>query len=395
VRDEAEIRGHRRTYIGSLPGRLIQSLRKAKSRNPVFLLDEVDKMGTDWRGDPAAALLEVLDPEQNHAFTDHYLDVPMDLSEVMFITTANTLYSIPPSLQDRLEVIRFPGYTTEEKMSIATKFLLPKQMKENGLKPGQLVVSDDALKLMIRDFTQEAGVRGLERELATLCRKSARRLDADRRRVVKVSPADLPKFLGIPKFHKERRMPNNVGVATGLAWTEHGGETLSVEVTLMPGKGQLILTGQLGNIMQESAKAALSYVRSLAGPLRLSRVSALKDRDMHIHVPEGAIPKDGPSAGIAMATAVASALTGRRVRKDLAMTGEITLSGRVLPIGGLKEKVLAAFREGVRTVLFPDGNRKDLEEIPRDVQKEIKLVPVSTMRDVLQHALEAGSSRPS
>ncbi len=388
VRDEAEIRGHRRTYIGSLPGRLLQCLKKAKSRNPVFLLDEIDKMGTDWRGDPAAALLEVLDPAQNHAFVDHYLDVPFDLSQVMFITTANTLYAIPPTLQDRLEVIRFPGYTTEEKVAIASKFLLPKQRQEHGLKAHQLAVGEETLKVLIKDYTQEAGVRNLEREIANLCRKAARRLVGGKKASAKIGPADLPKFLGVPKFYKEKASPNAVGVATGLAWTEHGGETLSVEVTVMPGKGKLILTGHLGDVMRESAQAALSYVRSLARHLRIRQDATLKDRDMHIHVPEGAIAKDGPSAGIAMATAVASALTGRPVRKDVAMTGEITLRGRILPIGGFKEKVLAAYREGMHTVLFPDGNRKDLEEIPADVLKGLKLVPVSTMTDVLQHALE-------
>jgi ATP-dependent Lon protease len=388
VRDEAEVRGHRRTYIGSLPGRLVQSLRKAKSKNPVILLDEIDKMGSDWRGDPAAALLEVLDPEQNQAFVDHYLDVGFDLSQIMFVTTANTLYTIPPTLQDRLEVIRFPGYTTEEKITIAEKFLIPKQMKEHGLKAGQLSISDQALKLIIKDYTQEAGVRNLEREIANLCRKAARLLVSETKGPIRVAPVDLQKLLGIPKFHREKATPNAVGVATGLAWTEHGGETLSVEVTIMPGRGKLILTGKLGEVMQESAQAALSYIRSLADSLKIRKDATLKNRDMHIHVPEGAVPKDGPSAGIAMAAALASALTGRAVKKDVAMTGEITLRGRVLPIGGLKEKVLAAYREGVHTVLFPQGNEKDLEEIPKNVQKQIKLIPVRTMADVLTHALE-------
>ncbi|HRY30170.1 MAG TPA: endopeptidase La, partial [Elusimicrobiota bacterium] len=388
VRDEAEIRGHRRTYIGSLPGRILQSMRKAKSKNPVFLMDEVDKMGSDWRGDPAAALLEVLDPEQNHSFVDHYLDVAFDLSEVMFITTANSLYSIPPSLQDRLEVIRFPGYTTEEKVAIAMKFLVPKQMRDHGLKPDQFRVEESAVKAIIRDYTQEAGVRNLEREIAHLCRKAARRMVGDKKKSVRVGAADLRAFLGVPKFLKERTSPNAIGVATGLAWTDHGGETLAVEVTVMPGKGKLILTGQLGEVMKESAQAALSYVRSLSRRLHIKKNAALKDHDMHIHIPEGATPKDGPSAGIALATAVASALTGRAVRKDLAMTGEITLRGRVLPIGGFKEKVLAAYREGLQTVLYPQGNLKELEEIPRDIQKKLKLVPVSTMDDVLAHALE-------
>jgi ATP-dependent Lon protease len=393
VRDEAEIRGHRRTYIGSLPGRIVQSLRKAKSNNPVFLLDEIDKMGTDWRGDPAAALLEVLDPEQNHSFVDHYLDVEIDLSRAMFITTANTLYAIPPSLQDRLEIIRFSGYTLEEKLAIAEKFLIPKQLKEHGLNADAVHLPEKTVKAIVKGYTQEAGVRNLEREIAHICRKAARRLVTKKEKVIRVSPEDLSKFLGTPKFYKERHIPNAVGVATGLAWTEHGGETLPVEVTVMPGKGKLILTGKLGEVMQESAQAALSFVRSLARDLKIRSDASFSSRDMHIHVPEGAVPKDGPSAGIAMATALASALTGRPVRKDVAMTGEITLRGRVLPIGGFKEKVLAAYREGVRVVLFPDGNRKDLEDIPENIRKEIRLVPVNSMTDVLQQALEARRSK--
>ncbi len=388
VRDESEIRGHRRTYIGSLPGRMIQSMRKAKSKNPVFLLDEIDKMGSDWRGDPASALLEVLDPEQNSSFVDHYLDVEFDLSEIMFITTANTLYTIPVTLRDRLEIIRFPGYTTQEKLTIAENFLIPKQMKEHGLTPNVFDILPDTLHRLVHDYTQEAGVRNLEREIANLCRKAARQFVGEGKKKIKISGADLPKFLGAPKYSKDKTAMNSVGVATGLAWTEHGGETLSVEVNVLPGKGKLLLTGKLGDVMQESAQAALTYVRSKAGSLNIRKDPTLRNRDLHIHIPEGAVPKDGPSAGIAMATAVASALTGRSVKKHMAMTGEITLRGRVLPIGGLKEKVLAAHREGLHTVLFPQGNYTDLDDIPQDIQEKIKLVPVKSMSDVIQHALE-------
>ena len=402
VRDEAEIRGHRRTYIGSLPGRLIQSMRKAKSKNPVFLLDEIDKMGMDWRGDPAAALLEVLDPEQNHSFVDHYLDVEFDLSQVLFVTTANTLDGIPVSLQDRLETLRFPGYTHREKIRIAKDFLLPKQTKEHGLKPGSLSLTDGALDRIIHEYTREAGVRNFERELANLARKAAKEVVQSKKALVVVDEALVPKFLGIPKFHRAARPMNDVGVATGLAWTEHGGETLVIEVLSLPGKGNVLLTGKLGSVMQESAQAALSYVKSAAK--RYGPAPAFKSRDFHVHVPEGAVPKDGPSAGIAIATALASQVLGLPVRKDVAMTGEITLRGRVLPIGGLKEKVIAAHREGVKTVLFPRGNQKDLEDIPKDIQADLKLVPVTTMDQVLDLALErsrkprsrpAGRSRPT
>jgi ATP-dependent Lon protease len=390
VRDESEIRGHRRTYIGSLPGRIIQNMRKSKSKSPVFLLDEIDKMGMDWRGDPAAALLEVLDPEQNHGFVDHYLDVGFDLSEALFITTANTLYNIPSSLQDRLEVIRFPGYTTEEKLSIAQDFLIPKQVKEHGLQPDQLQVSSAVLRQIIQDYTHESGVRNLERAVSRLCRKAARELETSKVRRVAIELTNIARYLGSPEHKREKISPNDVGVATGLAWTEQGGETLAVEVTVMPGDGKLILTGKLGEVMQESAKAALSYIRSLGSDLGL-KPGFLKIRDLHIHLPEGAIPKDGPSAGIAIALAVASALTQRAIKKDMAMTGEITLSGRVLPIGGFKEKVLAAYREGIRTVLFPEGNRKDIEEIPDYVQKAIQLVPVKRMEEVIRRGLTASA----
>jgi len=388
VRDEAEIRGHRRTYIGALPGRIIQSMRKAKSKNPIFLLDEVDKMGTDWRGDPAAALLEVLDPEQNNTFTDHYLDVEFDLSDVMFITTANTLYSIPPSLQDRLETIRFPGYTTEEKIEIARRYLIPKQTKENGLDEKCLKITLPALRRIIYEYTQEAGVRNLEREIANICRKVAKELVLDpKKKGVEINQHNVEKYLGIPKFHREKITPNEIGVATGLAWTEVGGSLLAIEVTVMRGKSKLTLTGKLGEVMQESAQAALSYVRSIAKKLGLKE-DFFKEMEVHIHVPEGAIPKDGPSAGIAMATALASVLTKRAVKKDVAMTGEITLRGRILPIGGFKEKVLAAFREGIKTVIFPEGNKKDLEEIPKEIQKKINLVSIKSMDEVLGLALE-------
>ncbi|HAH05275.1 MAG TPA: endopeptidase La [Elusimicrobia bacterium] len=386
VRDEAEIRGHRRTYIGSLPGRIIQGMRKAKSRNPVFLLDEVDKMGTDWRGDPAAALLEVLDPEQNCTFSDHYLDVEFDLSATMFLCTANTLDGIPVPLQDRLEIIRFPGYTQREKNLIGRGFLLPKTLREHGLKPSQLTLDDGALGRLIQEYTREAGVRSLERELASLCRKAARRLIEGKLDLVAVTAETLPQFLGAPKYTPEERSRNEVGVATGLAWTEVGGTLLPIEALSLKGKPEVLLTGKLGSVMQESAKAAYSHVRSIAASLGI-QPSAFKDCALHVHVPEGAVPKDGPSAGIAIATAIASLFTGRPVRPDVAMTGELTLRGRVLPIGGLKEKVLAAHRMGVKTVLYPSANAKDLEEIPTDVLESLEMVPVSNLSDVLERAL--------
>ena len=385
VRDEAEIRGHRRTYIGSLPGRIIQSLRKAQSRNPVFLLDEIDKMGMDWRGDPAAALLEVLDPEQNCAFLDHYLDVEFDLSNVLFICTANTLEGIPVSLQDRLEVMRFAGYTHREKMHIARNHLIPKQWKEHGLTPESVRIEDGAVERVIHEYTREAGVRSLERELGGLARKAAKRLVSEKAKKIVVAPEQVPAMLGIPKHHYERH-ENEVGVATGLAWTEHGGEILAIEVVSSLGKGNVTLTGKLGTVMQESAHAALSYIKTVAKWLGVSPTT-FRRQDFHIHIPEGAIPKDGPSAGIALATALASQISGRPVRPGLAMTGEITLRGRVLPIGGLKEKVMAAHREGLRTVLFPFGNTKDLEEIPKDVLAEIEMVPVRHVSEVFAKAL--------
>ncbi|MBW1713589.1 MAG: endopeptidase La, partial [Deltaproteobacteria bacterium] len=388
VRDEAEIRGHRRTYIGALPGKIIQSLRKVKYNNPVFCLDEVDKMSTDFRGDPSSALLEVLDPEQNFAFNDHYLDLDYDLSEVLFITTANTLFTIPAPLQDRMEIIRLPGYTELEKLAIAEQFLIKKQMEANGLKPEQLQLSDKAILKMIRRYTREAGVRNLEREIAAVCRKSARQiLKHGQEHVVRVGYKSVDKFLGVPKFrHGQTEEQDQIGLATGLAWTEVGGEVLQTEVVLMPGKGKLTLTGKLGEVMQESAQAALAYIRSRARYLNLPR-DFYQKVDIHIHVPEGAVPKDGPSAGITLATAIASALMRHPVRHDLAMTGEITLRGRVLPIGGLKEKLLAAHRGQIKEVLIPAENEKDLKEIPAKILKVVEVTPVEHMDDVLTRAL--------
>ncbi|MBI5596068.1 MAG: endopeptidase La [Elusimicrobia bacterium] len=390
VRDEAEVRGHRRTYIGSLPGRIIQSMRKAGSRNPVFLLDEIDKMGMDWRGDPAAALLEVLDPEQNSTFVDHYIDTEFDLSSVLFICTANTLEGIPVPLQDRLEIIRFSGYTHKEKIAIARGHLIPKQVGLHGLKPAHLELSDDALLRLIQEYTREAGVRSLERELSALCRKAAREVVEHHVKKFGLKQGDIPRWLGIPKYPPEDRFVNGVGVATGLTWTEVGGTTLPIEVLAYPGKGEIQLTGKLGSVMQESAKAALSFVKSQARELGIP-ATVVRSLSFHIHVPEGAVPKDGPSAGIALATALASRLSGRAVVPGLAMTGEITLLGRVLPIGGLKEKVMAAQRLGLRTVLFPEANRKDLEEIPKEVRAALELVGVSHIGEVLARALEPAS----
>ncbi len=388
VRDEAEIRGHRRTYIGALPGKIIQSMKKAGSCNPVFLLDEVDKMSTDFRGDPSSALLEVLDPEQNAAFNDHYLDVDYDLSRVMFITTANTLERIPRPLQDRMEVIRIPGYTDIEKLNIARKYLVPKQREANGLRPENLEISDNALLAIIHHYTKEAGVRGLEREIATICRKAAVEvLRSKRDAKVVVTAKNLHRFLGPPKYRVSKaEEQHRVGVATGLAWTEFGGELLAIEVTVMPGKGKLIITGRLGDVMQESAQAAMSYVRSRAVELGLAS-DFYQNVDVHIHVPEGATPKDGPSAGITMATAMVSALTKIPVRNDVAMTGEVTLRGRVLPIGGLKEKVLAAHRAGIKVVLIPSENEKDIRDIPAPVLRSVELRLVQHMDEVLRQAL--------
>ncbi len=383
VRDESEIRGHRRTYIGSMPGRIIQGLSKAKSANPVFLLDEIDKMGSDWRGDPAAALLELLDPEQNKEFTDHFLDVPFDVSKVMFITTANSLAGIPSTLRDRLEIIDFDGYTEYEKHDIAAQYLLPRQMKMHGIKEGQLVVEKEAVSLLMRDYVREAGVRNLDREIGSLCRKAAKMLVEGKKKIV-VTRENLHDFLGVPRYANFATEENGVGIATGLAWTSVGGETLSIEATKLPGKGNLILTGMLGNVMKESVRAALTYARSRGYGKKID----FDKTDFHIHFPEGAVPKDGPSAGSVITTALTSLLLGLPVKKQLAMTGEVTITGRILPVGGIKEKFLAAYREGVKTILYPHTNAKDVAEIPERVRKELTLIPVKHMDEVLPLALE-------
>ncbi len=389
VRDEAEIRGHRRTYVGAMPGRIIQGLRRAGSRNPVFMLDELDKLGADWRGDPSSALLEVLDPAQNFDFRDHYLDLPFDLSSVLFIATANVLDTVPPALRDRLEVIDLPGYTEDDKLQIARRYLVPRQLRENGLSAERLRITDAALRRVIRSYTREAGVRNLERELANIARKSARQVVMGRQATVVVTPRQLPELLGPPRFQLEvAEREDEVGVATGLAYTPVGGDVLFVEASLVPGKGNLILTGQLGDVMKESVQAALTYARSRAAALGLSEGDPLAERDLHVHVPAGAVPKDGPSAGITMATAIVSALTRRPVDHTVAMTGEITLRGRVLPIGGLKEKALAAHRAGIHRIVLPRDNRKDLEEIPARVRREVSFVFVEHMDQVLNVALK-------
>ncbi len=388
VRDEAEIRGHRRTYVGALPGRIIQGIKTAGTNNPVFMLDEVDKIGTDFRGDPSSALLEVLDPEQNFSFTDHYLAVPFDLTNVMFITTGNLADTIPGPLRDRMEIIYLSGYTSEEKLGIARKYLLPKQLEEHGLTGKILEIGDPALMLLISQYTREAGVRNLEREIANLCRKVAKQIAEGKQKKFKVTTKNLAVFLGAPKFLPEEEMEKDeVGVSTGLAWTEAGGDIIYIEATTMMGKGNLTLTGQLGDVMKESAQAALSYVRSKAGALGIKE-ETFSRTDIHVHVPAGAIPKDGPSAGITIATALASVLTGRPVNKNVAMTGEVTLRGRVLPIGGLKEKTLAAKRLGIRKVIIPRRNKKDLEEIPQYIKKGMVFVYADTMDQVLRVALK-------
>jgi ATP-dependent Lon protease len=389
VRDEAEIRGHRRTYIGAFPGQIIQMMKKAGMKNPVFLLDEVDKMSMDFRGDPSSALLEVLDQEQNSTFLDHYLDTEFDLSQVMFICTANVLHPIPPALKDRMEVLRLAGYTLFEKTSIAQRFLIPKQLKAHGLDPAKMVFEEEAIRDAIEKYTREAGVRNLERELASVCRKLARRVVREGSGLsVTVKSEHLAEFLGVPRFRPMTSdKKNEIGVATGLAWTEVGGEILTTEATLMRGRGKLTLTGKLGDVMQESAQAALSYIRSRSQVLGIDE-DFYRKFDIHIHVPEGAIPKDGPSAGITLATALASLLTKTPVRGDLAMTGEITLRGKVLPIGGVKEKILAAHRLGIRTIILPRDNEKDLADVPEDIQKLLEFRLVDTMDEVLQIALE-------
>jgi ATP-dependent Lon protease len=386
VRDEAEIRGHRRTYIGSMPGKVIQSMRKAKTSNPLFLLDEVDKMGADFRGDPSSALLEVLDPEQNHAFNDHYLEVDYDLSHVMFITTANTL-NIPPPLMDRMEIIRIAGYTEDEKVEIARKHLIPHAIVKHGLHPKEWSVDDEALLTMIRRYTREAGVRNLERELSTLIRKAVKELTISKKQSIEVTDKTLPDYLGVPKFrYGEVEDVDQVGVVTGLAWTDVGGELLTIESAMMPGKGKMIVTGNLRDVMKESISAAASYVRMRAIAFGIEP-PAFDKRDIHVHVPEGATPKDGPSAGVAMVTAIVSVMTGIPVHRDVAMTGEITLRGRVLPIGGLKEKLLAAHRGGIKTVLIPEENAKDLVEINDSIKSGLEIVPVSRMDEALKRAL--------
>jgi len=393
VRDEAEIRGHRRTYIGSMPGRIIQGLRKAGSKNPVFLLDEIDKMSSDFRGDPASALLEVLDPEQNCTFNDHYLDVDFDLSEVMFITTANVLHTIPPALEDRMETIRLPGYLRNEKLQIAKNFLVPKQLEANGLDKIGLQIRDSAIERIIEDHTREAGVRNLEREIANICRKIARRRASGKKVPKHVTPKAVRKLLGMPRYlAQEVETDRRVGVATGLAWTSVGGEILTVEVLTMRGDGNLTLTGKLGEVMQESAKAALSYAKAHATDLGIDE-EALEDLDIHIHVPEGAIPKDGPSAGTAMATALISALTGKPTRPDVAMTGEITLGGKVLPIGGLGEKAVAAHRARVKTLVIPSKNEKDVVELPKPVKRDLDIQLVDRLDEVLELAFDEWPKR--
>ena len=386
VRDEAEIRGHRRTYIGSLPGKIIQSMKKAKTTNPLIILDEIDKLGADFRGDPSSALLEVLDPEQNNAFNDHYLEIDYDLSDVMFITTANTL-RIPPALLDRMEVIHISGYTEDEKVEIAKRHLIPKQRKAHAISADEWKISDSALRDLIRHYTREAGVRNLERELARLTRKATKEIVQDGAKKISVTRRNLARYAGVPRFRfGETELEDLVGVTTGLAWTEVGGELLTIEAVKLPGKGKMTITGKLGEVMQESVQAAASYVRSRAIDFGVKPPSFEK-RDIHIHVPEGATPKDGPSAGVAMATSIVSVLTGIPVRKDVAMTGEITLRGRVLPIGGLKEKLLAALRGGVKKVLIPKDNEKDLAEIPDNVKKGLEIIPVATVDEALKEAL--------
>ncbi|MFH1574161.1 MAG: endopeptidase La, partial [Acidobacteriota bacterium] len=387
VHDEAEIRGHRRTYVGAMPGRIIQGLQQAGSRNPVFIMDEVDKLGADFRGDPSAALLEVLDPEQNSSFRDNYLGVPFDLSRVLFITTANVLYTIQPAFRDRMEVITLSGYTEEEKIQIARKHLIPKQIEAHGLRRADVLFSEGVIRAIIRDYTREAGLRNLEREVAAVCRKVAKRFALGNRRRTALKPAALAKFLGPPRnVYEERLVRDQVGIATGLAWTAVGGDILYIEAQAMAGKGSLTLTGQLGDVMKESALAALSYARAHASDYGIDE-NFFAAHDFHIHIPEGAIPKDGPSAGITLVAALVSACTGRRLRRGIALTGEITLRGDVLPVGGIKEKVLAAHRARIRTVILPRRNRRDVLEVPPQLRRRMKIIFVDRMEDVLERAL--------
>lgn len=393
VRDEAEIRGHRRTYVGSLPGRIVQGIKTAGTNNPVFMLDEVDKIGMDFRGDPSSALLEVLDPEQNYSFMDHYLTVPFDLSNVMFITTGNLADTIPGPLKDRMEILYLSGYTDEEKLQIAKKYLIPKQFDEHGINAGILKIGESAIRQIISHYTREAGVRNLERQIANLCRKVAKKVAEEKADKFNISSKNIHKYLGAPRFLPEEEMKKDiVGVATGLAWTEAGGDVIFIESTIMKGKGSLTLTGQLGDVMKESAHAALSYVKSRAKELDISE-DVLSKSDLHIHVPAGAIPKDGPSAGITMAATIASILTGRPVKRDVAMTGEVTLRGRVLSVGGLKEKTLAAKRMGIKTVIIPHRNKKDLDELPKYVKEGVNFVLAETMDDVLKAAIGDGKKK--
>ncbi len=393
MRDEAEIRGHRRTYIGAMPGRIIQGLKRAGTRNPVFMLDEIDKVGADWRGDPSSALLEVLDPEQNRDFRDHYLDVPFDLSQVMFITTANMLAPVPAPLRDRMEILELDGYTEEEKVRIAQGYLLARQIRENSLRPQEISFEDDAIRAIIRDYTREAGVRSLERQIGTVCRKIATKVAEDEHLSFRIKAEDLVEYLGKPRFYFEAAQRTEVpGVATGLVWTPTGGDITFIEATKMKGSKQLILTGKLGDVMKESAQAAVSFVRSKASDLDVDE-SVFAESDLHIHVPAGAVPKDGPSAGVTMATALVSLLTGRNVRSDVAMTGEITLRGQVLPVGGIKQKVLAASRVGIGTVILPERNEPDLEDIPLEVREQMSFVLVERVEQVFDAALRDGSAR--
>jgi len=400
VRDESEIRGHRRTYVGAMPGRIIQGMKKAGTINPVFLLDEIDKMSNDFRGDPAAAMLEVLDPAQNNTFSDHFVELPFDLSNVMFVTTANVVHNIPRPLLDRMEMLFIPGYTELEKLQIGSRYLLPKQKKNHGLAEDQLIIEDDSLLRIVREYTRESGVRNLEQQIAALCRKAAKQIVSEEKEKVVILPDDIKDYLGASKYrYGMAELEDQIGTVTGLAWTEVGGDTLLIEVTVVQGTGKLTLTGQLGDVMKESAQAAFSYTRSKAEELGL-QPDFYEKIDIHIHIPEGAIPKDGPSAGITIATALISALTKRYVSKDVAMTGEITLRGRVLPIGGLKEKSLAAHRAGYKKILLPKDNERDLKDIPESVRNDVEFVPVSNMDQVLHHALvehhnEISSEPPS